>query len=172
LAGTLPILTEIFSYFPYSLKTNAGSVPQIRLWPLHPSTPFQIHCLLSYSQSALCSLELLTESVNTRKLQIGNVYVKLLYLWTTIDYPWPVRLCSVDRHLMMAAGRECKRGSKYLYSQDTGFVAACSTCRRVARLLTTGIHILVDLYQALGTCHSYVGDILASENFVLWPSGL
>jgi hypothetical protein len=58
-----------------------------------------------------------------------------------------------------------------LCSQDTGFVASCSTCRRVACLLATGIHILVDLYPALGTCHAYVDDIHASENFAL-SSGL
>jgi hypothetical protein len=58
-----------------------------------------------------------------------------------------------------------------LYSQDTGFVAACSACHRVACLLATGVHILVDLYPALGTGHSYVGDILASENSVLWSFG-
>jgi hypothetical protein len=38
--------------------------------------------------------------------------------------------------------------------------------------LAKGIHILVDLHPALGTSHSYVDDVLASENFILWPSGL
>jgi hypothetical protein len=59
-----------------------------------------------------------------------------------------------------------------LYNQDTGFVAACGTCHRIACLLATGIHISVDSYPALGTGHSYVGDILSSENSVLWVSGL